>query len=116
MKRLILAAIVSLALCGPGLAKDDKGNYIIVGAGTLSCGAWLEKREKEDWESRLLLEWVHGYISSHNEYVEGMANVIEGVGIDSLNAWIDDYCRNHPLEDLHIAAEALIEHFESRYK
>lgn len=114
MKHLVLAAIISLALCGSGWAKDDKGNYIILGAGTLSCGGWLEKRAKGGWESRLLLEWFHGYISSHNEYVEGVANVIEGVGIDSINAWIDGHCQNHPLDDLHIAAEALIDHFESQ--
>lgn len=116
MKRLLLAALIGLVLGGPGWAKDDRGNYIIVGAGALSCSVWSEKRAKENLESRLLMAWVHGYVSSHNEYVEGVANVIEGVGIASLNAWLDGHCREHPLINLHIAAEALIDHFESRQK
>lgn len=118
MKRLMLAAMLAamivMPLGGTGLAVDESGNYVIIGAGTLKCLSWVEERLKISGKALAYTSWVQGYVSSHNEYAAGVKNAMEGVDAAGLNSWIDDYCKDHPENDLHSAAETMIKYFKAK--
>ncbi len=123
MKRLAVAVFFGLFLGlalsvagwgGPAAAADAEGKYVINGAGTLGCLVWLEERLNISWKALSYTAWVQGYISAHNEYTDGVRNVIDGADVATLNAWIDNHCKKNPDGDLHRAAEAAIKHFGSQ--
>ena len=92
--------------------------YHAIGSGTDACGSWTANAR----------EYVpghpvtHGSIA-HKEHAQWVVGFLSGVGytggdkdLDPLNnvdaagvwAWVDDYCRAHPIQTLITAATAFI--------
>ena len=49
-----------------------------------------------------------GYISSANMYEPNTPDFIQGTDYNAIIAWMDNYCRAHPLDRIDIAALALV--------
>ena len=52
--------------------------------------------------------WILGFISAYNAFVFKGPNVAAGSDFDALRGMIDDFCKEHPKDDLDSAAQALI--------
>ena len=63
-----------------------------------------------------MVYWILGFISAFNQYglqSQG-ADVSEGKNTDELMGWIDNYCRQHQGDHLHMALQAFIDDFRQR--
>lgn len=86
---------------------------MVLGEGTLSCGRWMADRKTYDmWLADMA--WVEGFLTGYNDFVPGAGNITAGTDVAGMEAFIDGYCANHPLNSLANSAEALIAAFLRR--
>ena len=107
MKKLIL--IIALALVSTGAWG---GEYTWIGHGGTGCGKFVARSLVKDAEWFDNMQWVTGFISGGNaERVRsgGNSNVGNGVDGESLVLWIENYCRENPLDHLDQATDALVD-------
>jgi len=110
MKTLLLGAVLSVIITTTAAA--DKP-YIAWGAGRSSCGAWT--RNADGPNDTQYGAWVLGFVSSFNRYglVED-ADIAKGTDAHGIIAWVDAYCRQHPLDSIATATEHLINELITR--
>lgn len=77
------------------------GHYEVFGAGNGSCGEWRAGRSEPDHIVRLT--WAQGFLSGAG----WRGGKVRFADPDAVNAWIDDYCAQHPLDTLSRAAANL---------
>src|SRR5215472_16358814 len=103
MMRFLLPAALAVALM-IGSAEAAK---VIIGLGTASCGTWTaDRRNPEGLPARLKSQWILGFLSGVAAAEE--FDPMQGVDANAVRAWMDDYCRAHPLELIMTAGEAFI--------
>jgi hypothetical protein len=93
----------------PALAQT----IILYGAGSINggCGEWARTAVTEGGDA----EWLLGYLSAVNAYLPGAdGNVTEGRANVSVLDWMKLWCRNHPLDQTAMAANALLAELVSR--
>ena len=84
-------------------------SFVILGGGTESCGTWTKERRHRDLASYVLESWVLGYISAINVHVlKNSEDISAGTNNEGLLGWMDNYCQEHPLDEVRVAADALI--------
>jgi hypothetical protein len=99
-KRFLRPVILAVALMtGSG---QDMVNMI--GLGNASCGKWIEVRC--DRRDLAFEQWVLGFLSG--AAWKGPQDPLHEVGTAAVDAWMDNYCRAHPLEAIVDAAEAFV--------
>jgi hypothetical protein len=77
----------------------------LYGAGTLTCGEWQRHRSTENKGATLQLQaWIDGFLSGSGEEIDFIAPKATEV---AYYAWIDNYCRQNPLNMVAEAAVAL---------
>ena len=106
---LSVGALLLLA----GQAAADE--HPVLGQGNISCSSWLEGRQSDNaGPSRTA--WVLGFMTAFNQYGSKSQadDVSEGKSTEELMNWIDDYCRQHPGDNLHRASAAFIDEFRQR--
>jgi hypothetical protein len=86
----------------------------LMGAGTSSCGAWLEARKSRGWKDIEMKTWVMGYVSGANVWSGLDYDFLAAPDAPALYAWLDGYCPQHPLETLNLATDALIHDLAKR--
>lgn len=94
-------------ICLPCLA-NAKGPAIF-GHGNISCGS-LSTQKKSSLKYIVTQSWVLGFINGVRLMERGTWHV------DALGsfAWINNYCRDHPLDMVAVAALRLIEELRKR--
>jgi hypothetical protein len=100
------------------LSTNAHGRIAIIAEEFRSCGAWTEERGHATaywryWKP-IMEGWVLGFVSGANIYVDEHPEILEGVDARAINAWIDNYCRAHPLEPLRDAALELVKELNRR--
>ncbi len=55
-----------------------------------------------------MFSWAQGYITSFNEWTEGVDNVASDTDSDGIAAAIDNYCTTHPLKKISEAVEDVV--------
>lgn len=121
MKNLIFAAAFCLALlCFAGAAPAANSRFMVLGVGASSCGVWTADRQGHDvWSKAKAFTdeaWVEGFLTGYNNYGSGSNNVSSATDPDGVFAYIDNWCRQHPLRDIATASEALILKLEYRHR
>ena len=87
----------------------------VLGQGNVSCGIWLENRRGDDVQVATRTAWVLGYITAFNQYgSKPEGDVSGGKDTEELMAWIDNYCRQNPADNLYRASSALVDQFRQR--
>jgi hypothetical protein len=105
--RTFLLAALAVAL----LTNSAAVGYHWVGAGGMSCGTWATDRA-DSRSGRWLqeIQWVLGFLSAIG-YVGDGNDPLNGLDLNEVAGWLDNYCRANPLKGLTEAAEALaLEH------
>lgn len=77
---------------------------LVMGAGNLSCGTWLE--EKSDTTS-LRTQWLLGYLTGYNGF--NANRQVQVPDAASAMAFVHQYCANNPLHNVLLAANALVD-------
>ncbi len=106
--RFVLGVVLFAAVCSSALAGDGKGVYTIIGAGTASCGTWLQDHRAMNSNYYSKAAWVAGYITAANNYVATRSDIAHGIDANGLDAWIDNYCLANPLDSVGKASSALV--------
>jgi hypothetical protein len=103
MIRFIFFLVLSLLITVQAYATDTA---VTVGAGSVSCGYWIEVRSQTSLHHQLR-QWVFGFISGFNWYTEGRQAIAQDQA--AVVAFIDQYCKNNPLDSLSLAAAAIVQ-------
>lgn len=144
MTRVVLSWIVAVAVVGamvrvlPAQVPTGRGksaDYWVYGAGSDSCGTWLQHRRNIDASLRstgntwdgvtqvtgndmipLALErgWVLGYVSGAGTILTGLNAGLAETDVDAIIAWTDQHCGGHPLDSLEQATATLLEELVKR--
>jgi hypothetical protein len=101
---------ILVSLSGPlsVFAQADRSTYTTIGS--ISCGKWVSTRQEglDSWPSRAYTGWALGYLSGLNSLADKRKpDPLKGTDPESVQLWIDNYCRSSPLSSLAIASEAL---------
>ena len=102
---LIVAGLALIMISGSGRAFLQNGYFDAVGQGNSSCGAWTAARSGGVVRALGFEQWVLGFISGIGS-ARADANPLNGMDADGIWAWIDNYCREHPIDELLTAAAA----------
>jgi hypothetical protein len=78
----------------------------VMGAGRSSCGTWMADRAARGIGAMNDESWVAGYLSGAAVY--NASNLLNGVDGNAVWAWMDNYCRAHPLVSINGTVDAFI--------
>jgi hypothetical protein len=111
----ILAAIAVCSGAASSLNAADSldGSYqpVLLDA-EKSCGnlvtAQDEARRGDSHHQTLLIAWLAGYFTAYNGLQRDTYDIRGGTDMPSVMLWLENYCKSNPLDDLSVAANALI--------
>jgi hypothetical protein len=108
MRRRLTSLAIAMAVLSTSTTSGAAAKAIM-GFGLQSCGSWIDWREHGKSLVRTAAEaWVAGYLSGLNFGGDpGLPDILLGADPPALRAWIDKYCREHPLDHLSKATETL---------
>ena len=98
-----------------GLLSNDVFASPIKGAGAVTCGTYLQSRKDETWNTEV--NWMLGFISSVNHYLyegENEDGVFGNADVDALGAWMENYCRENPLDSVYAGTVLLVDELIER--
>jgi len=97
------------------------GDYVVWGTGNDSCATFVQERARSSLRFTAEMNWIAGSTTQANaEWSFNLAT--KGIKSDlfkdldnlALEAWLADYCKEHPLNNLNSAALALQKHLFER--
>jgi hypothetical protein len=112
MRAAMSAAIAKIATAclpiaiGSWLVSARAQTYVSLGYGGVSCATWSSRKAIE---GKAYEAWMLGFISAYNAYVFSGPNVVDGVEVDDLRKWVDDYCKDHAQENFDAVVRLLID-------
>jgi hypothetical protein len=111
---ILLASLITLpVLCQA--RPNQEGAYEVLGVGTVSCAVWTKDRVDRASDRHFINgAWVQGYLTAVNLFSDGPSHIAKGIDDDGVMAWIDNYCAQHPVDSLTVAAKALVEELNKR--
>ena len=105
MRRILIIGVIALtAMTGVVVTARNQNTYRRYGAGVSSCGTWLENRRSPNefvWMANG--QWIMGWLSAAGHYGTDLKKTDSA----AISAWVDNYCKANPLEDLEKAAISL---------
>jgi hypothetical protein len=106
--------VKSMVLMTNQVSASPKRTYM--GAGGVSCGIWLEARQRATrGNTDDMLAWVQGFLSGINMALyQSNPDFLVETDAQGISAWLDNYCRQHPLENLINASGTLISELTMR--
>ena len=105
MRTLQIAGFCALA-AWPAAARAAE--YTTLAYGGITCESWASVRASKPSDAAVYEAWILGFISAYNAFVFKGPNVAAGSDFDALRGMVDDFCKEHPKDDLDSAAQALI--------
>jgi hypothetical protein len=82
---------------------DDGGHYAVKGAGTASCGQFLEARRQRTPQYFLFGGWMEGFLSAANLYEPGTFDIVAWQNTDLLATFVAKVCETGPDMPFHLA-------------
>lgn len=80
-----------------------------MGAGSRSCGQWLQARRDRSHLHLEMRAWILGYLSAVSASGPLHSSILRGVDGDGISFWVDNYCQSNPLHVLFSAADKFAE-------
>jgi hypothetical protein len=75
--------------------------------GASSCGEWVAQRKKSDHLALSNAAWLVGFLSGLS--LASGKDLLAGRDNAALYSWMDNYCKEHPLQDTASGARVLLE-------
>ena len=102
-----VCAIALIIFCGATnqAVAVNPGQFMSYGSGAASCGKWLASSHDSGDRNRKL-NWVLGWLSAAGYY--DVLGSLKETDSDAIAAWVDNYCRDKPLDTISNAASALV--------
>ena len=87
----IIITVLLMTMMGSGYAQT----YPIYGAGTNSCGTWLEdsKTQPRWYQTR---QWVSAWVTVYGYYSKDEWALVKNTDLNSKISYIDNYCAEKP--------------------
>jgi len=79
-----------------------------------SCASWTTERAKTEWRWQGNEGWVLGYISGLNAFGPNPSSIAPGTTAAGLLGWVDNYCKDNPLDSVTQAGFALANELKRR--
>jgi len=96
LKPLLLIATAAASL-SPAPAKASE-EYAIAGAGTASCGVYLDEAKNETL-AHMYVHWAQGFLTGMNAMGHASKQpLVLQPDAPTLQAYMTKYCKDHPLE------------------
>jgi hypothetical protein len=78
----------------------------VMAIGTYNCGDWIQYQAQPDsWPALATNAWLTGYLSGYA--FASNKDLLKGTNLAAISLWVTNYCRDHPLEYVGEAANAL---------
>jgi len=90
-------------------AADADGNFVIKGAGTVSCEVFTAARAARDERFTSIAGWLDGYLTGVNELREKTVDLAPWQHTELLLSALDSWCRKRPNDTVHTASFRLVE-------
>jgi hypothetical protein len=104
VKRIVILIVVIVTAAVSGQSPSVR-----VGAGGVSCGRWLEIREQGDSMESHVADWIDGFLVgsalASSQFV--LTPNWQMPDTPTERAFVDKYCRDHPLDSVTRAAVVL---------
>lgn len=111
MHTLASALLAALLFAGAAHADDADGRFRIKGVGGQSCKQYLAF----DKDSRLVVEtWWAGFVTALNIERRDTYDILSGVSVEQVNAWLVAYCGENKDDLLAVAVYRLAEYYFPR--
>jgi hypothetical protein len=113
--RIFLPLTVLAVILMTGATEAGAETYVSAGSGTLSCGSWTADRREYNTGGRVTQgsqeaqqesAWVLGFLSGIGFIHNNGDDPMDGVDSQGVWAWIDNYCKAHPIVSIADAAGA----------
>lgn len=109
-----MKSLLSIVLVGVALMLFGETASAVWIRGGLSCGAWVEAREKEkrgdEFDSWIARRWLVGFLSGlaygENKDFWGIPN---SLNTETVFLWMDNYCQANRLNEIGDGAEKLFD-------
>jgi hypothetical protein len=103
---ILVPMLVLLFMPVPGSSSDAKGNYVALGFGLESCGAFIQASAHGlDITYR---HWLAGYLTAVNKLTKDTVDMRGTTDIDRMILSLKNYCASHRAKSFSAAAEVLI--------
>jgi hypothetical protein len=111
VRAFVGAGVAVLAVLGVVETTDhgEAAEFASIGTGAMSCGNWTSDRR--DRQAIAEEQWILGFLSGIGAAPQSPGlpvNPLHGVDAQAVLAWIDNYCRGHPLDLIMTAGEAFV--------
>lgn len=104
--RFLLPGGLSIALIASATGAAE---FIYMGHGTRTCADWMIDRRAPSITKFADEAWILGFLSGVGATGYLQQNPLRGVANSNVVfVWVDNYCRNHPDEDIEKAGEAFV--------
>jgi hypothetical protein len=104
--RMIVVVALWVAISVTGVRAAD-----IVGHGAVSCGEWTQNRG-DKFLAIVDESWVAGYLSGYSIWSTDDYPKLPDAAARA--AWMNNYCRSHPLDQIHQSVNQLIFELQRR--
>ncbi len=108
MKYALIAVVVLLSWGQPAAAFT----WTVIGEGYTSCGAWTKSSRQDGVLHWQRVQWIFGFVTAAAYYTR--SDFAKNTDNDGLLGWIDNYCRDNPLDDISDATVALVKALKKR--
>ena len=86
-----------------------------LGDGAYACREWTSERKTNSTRSKMTSTWLLGFLSGVNATpTSPPRDILSGVNIDDLLAWVDKFCGDNPSTNVGTAAAKLAEELRIR--
>lgn len=82
--------------------------------GEISCGSWPAGKQLTDIEKAAKLNWILGFLSG--KAFESDTDLLAVVDVASISLWMDNYCRQNPLDSIVSGSFELERELRMRFK
>ncbi|HJQ64068.1 MAG: hypothetical protein K0R53_650 [Burkholderiales bacterium] len=104
MRKLLIA----LALAGAALpAAAEQKTYAVYMS--IPCEAYIQERwDPQGVRYKQIQAWISGYVTAYNGWQADTHDILGDGNVANVEAWIENYCKTNPLNNLSNAMAELI--------
>jgi hypothetical protein len=108
--RIVRKSLIVPILVGVFILSNTAKSDLLVSIGGVSCGTWTDwRRPPKGYEASAAEAWMLGFLFGAGWEGPDDVKPLEGLDAQAVWAWVDNYCRVHPLVQLWLAGNALIQ-------